>query len=71
MIGCTRVPRPFVLVVVPASHLHEIGSWSDDDTVCVPVPGPVAYRVKSRCLSMGTIRSLILDSRVANDEASR
>jgi hypothetical protein len=66
-LGCTRVAHPLVLLVIPSPR-HDIGAWLDEDTVCVAVPGTQAYRVQRRCLSMGAIRSLILTSRVADDE---
>jgi hypothetical protein len=60
------IPPPVVVLVVPVGPLaHDIGDWKDVDTVCVPTPPVQAVYRDRQCLSMATIRSLILTARWA------
>lgn len=70
-LGCQHVPPRLLVFVLPGPLTHDIGAWRDGDQVCVPEPALQAVYVTQRCLSMAAIRALILDARLANDEAAR
>ena len=58
-------PPPVVVLLVPGPLLHDLTAWRDDDTVCVDVPKVQALYLAQRCLSMATLRSVILTARIA------
>jgi hypothetical protein len=73
-VGChAPVVAPLVVVVSPVLLLqrHDIGSWLDDDQVCVVVPATQAVYVTRQCLSMRAVRWLILETRAGDNEGSR
>lgn len=59
------IPPPVVVVLLPGPLTHDLTAWLDDDEVCVAVPPVQAVYLARRCLSMATIRSVILTIRSA------
>jgi hypothetical protein len=68
-VSCARVTPPIVVLVVPGPNRHDISAWSDADTVCVQVPPVQAVYLMRRCLSMATVRGLILSIQQADEES--
>jgi hypothetical protein len=66
--ACTHLPLPRLVVVVPTPI--DLSAWPDDEQLCVAVPPGRAVYLKQLCLSVGTIRALILASRVADRSSS-
>ena len=59
-----QIPR--VVVLVPGPFVtHEIGSWADDDLICVALPVREQLYITRRCVPMGTIRAVILQTQRA------
>jgi hypothetical protein len=66
-IACTRRVPPPLLIILPGPVQHDISLWPDADTVCVRLPPVGAVYVTHRCLSMGTMRALILTQQNADE----
>lgn len=58
-------PIPVVVLVPAGPVTHEIGHWAEDDLVCIELPAREALYVPRRCVPMGTIRALILQTQRA------
>lgn len=68
-VACQR--KALVVLLVPLPLVHDIGAWPDDDQVCVPLPVVGQIYIRRRCVAMGTVRALILQTQLADDGAQR